>query len=665
MHLPILADIAIIFGLSIVALYICHKLKIPGIIGFLLTGVLAGSHGLGLISADEQVEVLAEIGVILLLFAIGIEFSLRSLIKIKRSVLLGGAFQVALTVGATAAISLALNFTLNEAIFLGFLVSLSSTAIVLKALQDRAEIDSPYGRTTLAILIFQDIIIVVMMLATPMLSATSQTSFADVAWILGKGVGVVTFVLLAARYLVPGLLNAVVRTRSRELFLLTIAVLCFTTAWLTSQAGLSLALGAFLAGLIISESEYSHQAMGNILPFRDIFTSLFFVSVGMLLDSVLFIDNLLLILGLTVGIILLKLLAACTAVYLLGLPLRVALLTGLALSQVGEFSFILSKVGLEYNLLAETTYGIILAVSVLTMAATPFIIQSAPRIAALVLRLPLPDRIKAGFAPVDSNPEDQAKKKLENHLVIVGYGLNGTNVARAARRVNAPYTIIELNPELVQDARRANEPIYFGDATNEAVLEHAGIDTARTAAIVISDAIATRRIVATIRQLNPRIHIIARTRFVSEMEELYRLGADQVIPEEYETSVEIFTRVLQAYDLPQEEIWEFSESIRAEGYGMLRSPSPESGRKGTIQLDLPQMEIESVRVEAGAESTSCSVAQLNVRKRFGVTILAVRRGSEVLPNPDPNEKLQAEDIVVLLGTSSQLRDSASIFKNVE
>ena len=665
MHLPILADIAIIFGLSVVALYICHKLKIPGIIGFLLTGVLAGSHGLGLISADQEVEVLAEIGVILLLFAIGIEFSLRSLIKIKRSVLLGGAFQVVLTISATAAISYALNFTLNEAIFLGFLVSLSSTAIVLKALQDRAEIDSPYGRTTLAILIFQDIVIVVMMLATPMLSATSETSVLDVALILGKGVGVVLFVLLAARYLVPGLLNAVVGTRSRELFLLTIAVLCFTTAWLTSQAGLSLALGAFLAGLIISESEYSHQAMGNILPFRDIFTSLFFVSVGMLLDSVLFIENLFLILAITTGVIILKLFAACTAVYLLGLPLRVALLTGLALSQVGEFSFILSKVGLEYNLLTENTYGIILAVSVLTMGATPFIIQSAPRISALVLRLPLPERVKAGFAPVASNPKDQAKKKLDSHLVIVGYGLNGSNVARAARRVNAAYTIIELNPELVQHARKANEPVYFGDATNEGVLEHAGISTARTVAIVISDAIATRRIVATIRQLNPSIHIIARTRFVSEMEELYRLGADQVIPEEYETSVEIFTRVLQAYDLPQEEIREFSESVRAEGYEMLRSSSTKSGSKGSIQLGLPQMETESLRVEAGSESTGSSLAQLNIRQRFGVTVLAVRRGSEVIPNPNPNDRLQANDIVMLLGTTSQVHEAASLFKNVE
>lgn len=662
MHFPILADIAIIFGLSVFALFICHKLRIPGIVGFLLTGVLAGSHGFGLISADAEVEVLAEIGVILLLFAIGIEFSLRNLIKIKRAVLMGGALQVVLTIGITALLSVTFGFTTNEAIFLGFLVSLSSTAIVLKALQDRSEIDSPYGRTTLAILIFQDIVIVVMMLATPMLSTSSDTSALDFLMTLGKGVGVVMLVLLAARYVVPSLLNAVAGTRSRELFLLTIAVMCFTTAWLTSQAGLSLALGAFLAGLIISESEYSHQALGNILPFRDIFTSLFFVSVGMLLDSALFLDNLFLILGLTAGVILLKFIAASTAAALLGLPLRVVLLTGLALCQVGEFSFILSKVGLDYELLTTSTYGIVLAVSVLTMAATPFIIQAAPRIAGFALKLPLPERLRAGFSNLDSEPTEQKVHGLENHLVIVGYGLNGTNVSRAARLANAPYTIIELNAELVRKAREANEPIYFGDATNEGVLEHAGIGKARTAVIVISDPLATRRIVATIRGLNPGIHIIARTRFVAEMEELYRLGADQVIPEEYETSVEIFTRVLQSYNLPQSEIRTFIEEVRAEGYEMLRSSTENSaGRKRTLQLDLPQVEIESVRVQAGSESTGCSLAQLNVRQRYGVTVLAVRRGNDVIANPDPHKGLLADDIVVLLGTPSQLLEAASLF----
>lgn len=661
MHLPILADIAIIFGLSIAALYICHKLHIPGIIGFLVTGVLAGSHGLGLIDAAQEVEVLAEIGVILLLFAIGIEFSLRSLMRIRRYVLLGGALQVVLTTLLTMGISAAFGLSLNTSIFLGFVVSLSSTAIVLKALQDRSEIVAPHGRTILAILIFQDIVIVMMMLVTPMLSEGSSSSLVDLGLTLGKGAAVVIVVLGLARYVVPRLLTAVAATHSRELFILTIVVICFTTAWVTSQFGLSLALGAFLAGLVISESEYSHQAFSNILPFRDIFTSLFFVSVGMLLDSSLFLDRFLPIIGITAGVIALKFGAASLAAFLLGLPLRVVLLTGLALCQIGEFSFILSKVGLEYELVTEETYGMILAVSVLTMAATPFIIKAGPSIAATVLKWNLPERIKTGMTPVAQRPEEESEP-LQNHLVIVGYGLNGANVAKAAKLAKTRYAIIELNPELVRKARQTDEPIFYGDATNDGVLHHAGIAEARTAVIVISDPVATRRIIAVIRAINPLIHIIARTRFVSEMDELFRLGANEVITEEYETSIEIFARVLQTYGLPYEDISAFVDEVRSEGYEMLRGHNVQANT-AQLHLDLPSMMVESFRVESDSTAVGHTLAELDIRKRFGATVLAIRRKGEALPNPDPNSRLEPDDVVMILGTVSQLRDASAILND--
>ena len=348
MEVPLLSDILIIFGLSIMVLFVFNRLRIPAIVGFLLTGVLAGPYGLGLIKAIHEVEVLAEIGVVLLLFTIGMEFSLEALLRIRKSILLGGCLQVLLTILVTFVLaSLQIGCTFGESLFIGFLVSLSSTAIVLKLLQEKAEMDSPHGQTSLAILIFQDLIVIPMMLFTPLLAGMGGEIGQSLLILFAKGAGVIVLVILSAKWIVPQLLYQIARTRSRELFLLTVVVLCFAIAWLTSSVGLSLALGAFLAGLIISESEYSHQALGNILPFRDVFTSFFFVSVGMLLDVGFVVENLLSVLTIVLIILTVKTITAGFTTVLLGFPLRTALLVGLTLAQLGEFSFILARSGLK------------------------------------------------------------------------------------------------------------------------------------------------------------------------------------------------------------------------------------------------------------------------------------------------------------------------------
>ncbi|MFH1758012.1 MAG: cation:proton antiporter, partial [Pseudomonadota bacterium] len=285
MQTILLNDILTIFGLSVMVLYICHRVRIPTVVGFLLTGLLAGPHGLGLVKAAEAIEILAEVGVVLLLFTIGLEFSLKSLWKIRKLVLISGFSQVLLTFLAALIIVLALGRSLPEAVFIGFLTSLSSTAIVMKILQEKAEVESPHGNTTLGILIFQDIIVVPMMLFIPLLAGTAGNYAEKLLIFIAEGVGIILFVILGSRWVVPWILYQVTKTRIRELFLLSVVVICLLVAWGTYNVGLSLALGAFLAGLIISESEYSHQVIGNFIPFRDVFTSFFFVSVGMLLDS--------------------------------------------------------------------------------------------------------------------------------------------------------------------------------------------------------------------------------------------------------------------------------------------------------------------------------------------------------------------------------------------
>jgi len=657
MESSFLRDIIVIFGLSIAILFVCHRFKIPTIVGFLLTGILAGPHGLGLISAVHEVEELAEVGVVLLLFTIGMEFSLKNLLQIKRSVLLGGSLQVLLTFLAGFAIATEFGTPFGQAVFIGFLISLSSTAIVLKLMQERAEIDSPHGRTTLGILIFQDIIIVPMMLFTPLLAGSQNIAGGSPSLLLAKGIAVIIFVIVSAKWIIPHLLYQIARTKNRELFLLSIISIGLIVAWLTSSAGLSLALGAFLAGLIISESEYSHQALGNILPFRDVFTSFFFISVGMLLDVGFFLRQPEFIILIAVGVLALKTIIAGGAATMLGLPVRTAILVALALSQVGEFSFILSETGLRYNLLSGNTYQMFLAVSVITMAATPFIISLAPRTAEIISRLPMPKRMKLGFDPVQLVKTESKK----DHLIIIGYGFNGKNLARAATAANIPYNIIELNAEAVRKEQLKGMPIYFGDATQEAVLEHADIRDARVVAVAISDPAATRRVTEVVRRLNPNVYLIVRTRYVQELEPLHDLGANEVIPEEFETSVEIFARVLKKYLIPKDEIEQFVDEVRADGYDMLRSLAKKQATFSDFKLHLPDIEINTFRIGVGSAADGSTLSQIELRKKHGVSMLAIRRNSETISNPHGEELLQAGDVVVVVGMKDKIAKAVTLF----
>ena len=661
MALPILTDLVIIFGLSIAVLFVCYQLRVPVTVGFILTGILAGPHLLGLVKAINEVEILAEIGVILLLFTIGVEFSLANLLQIRQSVLVAGPIQVAATCLAGLLLALQAGKGMGEAVFIGFLVSLSSTAIVLKLLQERAEIDTPHGRTSLGILIFQDIIIVPMMLFVPLLSGASANIGAAFLILLAKGVIIIALVIVSAKWVVPHVLYQIARTGSRELFLLSIVLICTAVAWLTAQAGLSLALGAFLAGLIVSETEYSHQALGNILPFRDVFASFFFISIGMLLDVDFLLKNPGTIALLTLGVLLVKAILAGSAPLFLKFPVRTAVLVGLALCQVGEFSFILAKVGQNQGLFSDVSYQLFLDVTIITMVTTPLMMALAPRVADFILRWPLPQRLKLGA----HLPEQIDKSPPRDHLIIVGFGVSGRNLARAAKTGEIPYVIIEMNPETVRRERQRGEPIFYGDATQEEILKHANIKEARVTVIVINDPAATRRIVSLARSLNPRAYIIVRTRYLQELQSLFELGADDVVPEEFETSVEIFTLVLRKYLVAKEEIERFVTEVRADGYLVLRGISRGSDSFGDGLRHLHDFEISTFRLGQQAPLAGKSLAQVELRKRWGVTVLAIRRNTRMLPNPEPDMQLLPGDLLIVMGTPENLTNSTRLFKHPE
>jgi CPA2 family monovalent cation:H+ antiporter-2 len=456
----------------------------------------------------------------------------------------GGPLQVFLTAGLVTLAALAWGAGPPLAVLLGLIASLSSTAIILKMLQDRSELTSPHGKGTMAILIFQDIAFVPMMLVIPFLAGQGRDHlWNEIGWLVVKVAIIWLVVAFAAPRLVPRILTRIARTQSNELFLLSIGVLCFAVAWLTSLAGLSLALGAFLAGLILSDSEHSHRTLENVLPFRDVFSSFFFVSMGMLLDARYVAAHAPAVLLGALVLIVLKAGVSTGVMLALGLPYRVSALTGLSLAQAGEFSLILLSAGLAAGLVDGGGYQFVLAACLFSMVAAPFVVGAAHRITDFAVRSPMPVRFREGRYFVTGD----ADERLRDHIVIVGYGVIGAMVGHSARLCGIPYEAIELNYDMVREQSARGVPIFYGDATQEASLLKANVRAARVIVVAIPDPIGTQRVVSLARRLSPGVEIVTRTRYVRDMARLYTLGANDIVSEEVEASVKIFSVVLEKY----------------------------------------------------------------------------------------------------------------------
>jgi len=661
----VIGNLLIIYTVSIAVVFLFHQFRLPSITGFLVAGALIGPHGFNLISDIETVQVLAEIGVVLLLFTIGIEFSLVQLASLRRLLLIAAPIQVGGVITIVWLGGMLVGLPGPEAIFWGFLLSLSSTAIVLKTLAASGDSDSLHGRATIGILVFQDLAVVPMILLAPILASPSDGALSSILLTLGKSVVVVGCIVAAAWYAVPKLLEHIVRSRSRELFLLTIIVMCLGIAWLTSLGGLSLALGAFIAGLVISESEYSHQAMAEVLPFRDSFNSLFFVSIGILMDWRIVLQYPAVVTGVLLVVLLVKFVSGAGAVLAVSVPPRSAVMTGIALAQVGEFSFILAQVGQENRLLSGAPYQIFLTVSVCSMIITPFLMQLSPHLARRVEAVQRVRHWFPGFTAAHVLETEGRHLRIKDHVIIVGYGLNGRNLARVLGETEVPYIALDLDGDKVKREAQHGLPLYYGDATNPNVLRHVKIEDARVLVVAISDPFMARRTVQVARGLNQKIHIVVRTRYLRELEELHQLGADDVVPEEFETSIEIFALVLRTYNMPQDFVMRKAEQVRREGYALLRrSELPELAhhlRGGTLS----DVEVETCRIEEDSPAAGKTLDQLALRPRTGTSIIAWTRSGVTESNPSGKTKLLAGDIVVLLGTRDQIRRAMELLLSHE
>ena len=654
MELIFLKSLIIIFGVSAVVVFALGRLKIPSIVGFLVAGIILGPHGFQFIRDVHDVELFAEIGVILLMFTIGLEFSLKNLLALRPQVLGGGITQVSITTAAVAVIGFfILDHDINNAVFDGFLIALSSTAIVIKLLMDRAEINSPHGRSSVGILLFQDICVVPFMLLIPILSGANR-GIDDIAYTMLKAFMVVAIVLLTARWIVPTILHEIVRTKNRELFIITIILLCIGTAFLTSKLGLSLALGAFIAGIVISESEYSSQAISDILPFKESFTGLFFISVGMLMNTGFFIANIDTVIIVVIAILVLKAITGSISAIVAGQSLRVSFQTGFYLSQIGEFSFVLALAGKRVGLLTEFAYQMFLSASVLTMLVTPFIVMVSPRASEWFVS-------KAPFKSLERLKKRRQKEvtsvKKSGHVLIVGFGVNGSNLAKVLRKSDIPYVVLEMNADTVRRMREKGEPIYYGDGTSTEILHKMGIHRASTLVIAISDAAATRRIVQIARHENPSVYIIVRTRYVAEVDDLIKLGANEVIPEEFETSVEIFSRVLHKYHVPRNVIADYIDSIRKDSYSVLRTIELPKKHLAERYEFLKDIETETYFIKKESHISDHSIKELHLRAETGVTIIAVQRGDDVHQNPSPDFILKVGDVLLLIGKKKDINNA--------
>lgn len=654
-QIPILRDLVVLVAVAIPAVMLAHRFRIPTLVGFLVTGILIGPHALGFVRDVHSVTQLAEIGSVLLLFAVGLELSLSRIVKMGRYVIQGGTIQMLGTMAIVAAVAVIAGLPVNHAILWGALIALSSTAIILKMYADKGELDSSHGRMVVAILLFQDLCVVPLMVLMPLLAGTEQGVLA-----LGRAIvvtGVVTGgLIVAGRFIVPRILERVTTLRNQEIFTLCVLAIGLGAAFLTSRFGLSLALGAFLAGLVVSESEYGLQALSDILPFRDTFSGIFFTSIGMLLNIEFFFQNAVLVLGVALGVILLKTVAGYFVVRFIKRSARAGIIVGLGLAQVGEFSFVLASVAAALGLLVGNEYQVFLGAAIITMLGAPFLVASAPDIADWLLQH------RAAPTMEFATREVRAAKPLTDHVIIVGYGLNGRNLARALRSAGIAYAVMDSNGQKVRDARRDREPIFFGDGTRGEVLERIGIQRARMLVFAIASHQDEKRGISVARHLNPRVHIVARTRYVSDMEELYALGANEVVPEEFETSLEIFARVLRRYGVTDGRIREMAEEARSDHYELLRQRGTSMTRvDGFLSPVAARVEMETMTVRRGSEAVGRSLSELNALCG-GARVAAMIRAGEVRYDLDAASILNVSDTVVLIGTADALATAVNVFR---
>jgi len=542
-NLDPIVTLSILFAIALAGGMIAHRLRQPIIVGYLLIGILAGPHALGWVKDTQMIEATASFGVALLMFTVGLEISLTQLRDVGRVGIWGGLLQIAVTflLGTAAGLSL-FHWTMQQSVLFGLIISLSSTAICLKILMDRGELSSMHGRIMISFLILQDISVVIMMVILPLMGNNDGNLLIDLGLAMGKSLLFIGASVVLGQWVLPWLLGDVGGVRSRELFLLTVLVLCMGATVGTHLLGLSMVFGAFLIGIILRSTRFAHQALAEITPLRDIFATLFFVSIGMLLDPTLCLDNWSFILSIVLVILCIKISAIFAILRLFGYNNRIALFTGTGLFQVGEFGFVLAQGGLQMSIFTGQMYSLVLSAIVISMIITPFIISLVSRLYPAVGSLKTRMASSGTSVCAETDVADSEKRR---HVVIAGYGRVGQNLASGLDNAGIPYLIIDIDAECLAEAKMCKLPPIYGDASNNYVLMQADLCTASAIAITYPDAMAVEATAKNALSINPDIKILARFHRQSEAKALTKLGVTELVNPEVEAGFKFFKKVLK------------------------------------------------------------------------------------------------------------------------
>lgn len=652
----IAGDIALILVAAFAGGILAQRLGLPLILGYIVAGILVGPNTPGPTVGDvHEIELLAEIGVALLLFAIGLNFPLGELAPVKKIALIGTPIQMALTgLFGYGLGTVVLDLGWTESVWLGAIISLSSTAVVLKTLAEQGVINTLASRVIIGMLIVQDLAVVPLIILLPELGN------------LGEGLSEVGIAILQASLFIaamaffgtrvfPWLMARIASFNSRELFLISVVAIGLGIGYGTYLFGLSFAFGAFVAGMVLSQSDYSYQALADIAPLRDIFAMLFFVSVGMLIEPVFLWENATTVLLVVVLVFLVKgaIFGGITRAFGYGniAPFAVSL----GLFQVGEFSFVIAREGVSTNAISQEIYSIALTTAVVTMALTPF---------ATRLAQPVYSKWRERFPKEQLDTFNLPEKDLGDHIVIAGHGRIGTFVARLLDRLDQNFVVIENNPGRSDEIREAGFPMIFGDASAEPVLEAAGIANARLVIVTMPDAAGVRLAIQRIKSMNPEVHIVARSVTTDQLEELRDLGVYEAVQPEFEAALELGRQALSHLGVGAGEIQSFSDRVRGELYAPVSGDSVGDDLLSQLRRTSRMIETDWTKVPDDSDLCGKTIGNLGIRSEIGVSVVAVIRGDEVIPNPGPDIELNAGDVVGTLGTTSQ-RDSFREFVDSE
>lgn len=642
-----LTGTVVLFGVALVVAWLMRAVRLPTILGFLVAGTVIGPSVLDLIHR-EKVEFFAELGLVLLLFTIGLELSPAPLLRLGRRLLGACGLQIVATALLTAGVVLVvLPMSLTAALIVGAAVALSSTAIVLRHLSEQGTTNSPAGNIITGYLLLQDLAVIFLLIVLPLFNSVGESSWTILPLKIGAALVGLATVVLVAHLAMPVIVRTVFRFGGGEMMTLFAIVIACSGAFLASLADWSWPLGAFIAGLLLAQSDLRHQLRAEITPFRDAFNALFFMSIGMLVDVQILMQHPIALLSAIVLTLVIKTVLVTGSALVVRWPLRLALTVGLGLSTISEFSYVLVLEATRADLVPGDFLSPFVAWTVGTMLLGALFIPWAA---------PLATTLAAAFQPGKStaDADSSEEERAESHVIIVGFGINGRNLARVLHATGIQHVVVEMQPRTIRSARAGGHEVIVGDAARRAILEDAGLWRARALVVCIADPDATRRIVAQAHALRPDLYILARTRHVAELESLYRLGARQVVPEEFETSIEIFSHVLTEFGVPHNVVEQQITLVRAGHYGMLRGLATGTQMRSEWLHVLEAAVTQTFLVQPGSPAADRTIRDLDLRARTGATIVAITRSGEATASPPPEFRIQVNDVLVLVGSHRAL-----------